>query len=269
MAKVVLNSWLLVSTSVIFPLHRTPHFVHITDFLPGNRAEEVKDRRDWVHLYQQKEIKFKICGKANLSSESMIKITKIGGKEHLTDRNSALNLEKSRDVLRFAQGHQQGNCRILLNRKSELLSWSSVGGVPIRGEKNINQEVCIRLLKCAQICTSIFGRNIQNGTWILLSIPLMCCFYLELLSIHLCMLQYYCPIKAQTKVSPVGKASIILSRCHFSLLWTSNTFSFFLFYHTQHLLSYLLPSPPLRQQRACILFSFEALRILNTRSEMS
>ena len=59
---------------MLFPLHRTPHFVHITDFLPGNRAEEVEDRQDRVHLYQQKEIKFKISGNANLSSESMIKI---------------------------------------------------------------------------------------------------------------------------------------------------------------------------------------------------
>lgn len=37
---------------------------------------------------------------------------------------------------------------------------------------------------------------------------------------------------------------------------------FFLFYRTQHHLSNLLPSPPLRRQRACILFSFEALQYL-------
>lgn len=86
-------------------------------------------------MYQQKEIKFKICGKANLSSESMIKITKIGGKEHLTDRNSALNSEKSRDVLCFAQGHQQGNCRILLNRRVNSYLDQVLGVPPSEKEK--------------------------------------------------------------------------------------------------------------------------------------
>ena len=33
MAKLVLNSWLLTSTPVLFPLHRTFLFTHITEFL--------------------------------------------------------------------------------------------------------------------------------------------------------------------------------------------------------------------------------------------
>lgn len=58
MANVGLNSWLLVSTSVLFHLHSTSPLVHVADFLPGDRAEEVEDRWDRAHWCQQKEIKF-------------------------------------------------------------------------------------------------------------------------------------------------------------------------------------------------------------------